>query len=88
MKDSNVYSLDSAAIKPELCSEKKCATCFENRGCMYEQYFAAPTSNLLTLLSQNQTQLQTQAANRRQKLASNNRPDQIGAVLLKEDLLI
>ena len=22
------------------CSEEKCATCFENRGCMFERYLA------------------------------------------------
>jgi len=64
MKDANVYSQDSTALKHELCSEKKCVTCFQNRGCMYEQYFAAPTSNLVTLLLQNQTQLQTQPIKR------------------------
>jgi hypothetical protein len=29
MKDSTGYSQDPTAIKVELCSEKKCATCFE-----------------------------------------------------------
>jgi len=64
MKDSNVYSQDLTAIKDELCSEKKCATCFENRGCMYEQYFAIPTFNLMSLLLQNQAKLQTQTINK------------------------
>lgn len=27
------------------CSEKACATCFENRGCMYDRYIPAMTSN-------------------------------------------
>jgi len=25
----------------ETCNEEKCATCFENRGCMFEQYVSA-----------------------------------------------
>src|SRR4029079_3088891 len=66
MKDPDGYSQDPSAIKYELCSEKKCATCYENRGCMYEQYFSAPTFNLVTLLLQNQAKTQTQA---RKKLA-------------------
>jgi len=64
MKDSTGYSQDSTAVKYELCSEKKCATCFENRGCIYEQYFAAPTFNLVTLLLQNQSKMQTQTMNK------------------------
>jgi len=63
MKNSNGYSQDLTAIRDELCSEKKCATCFENRGCMYEQYFAASTFNLVTLLLQNQAKMQTQTIN-------------------------
>ena len=73
MKDSIVYSQDPTAIKYELCSEKKCATCFENRGCMYEQYFTAPGFNLVTLLSQNQTKTQTQSINRWVETVSNGR---------------
>jgi len=37
MKDSSFY-LQEQAINHLLCNEKRCATCFENRGCMYEQY--------------------------------------------------
>jgi hypothetical protein len=64
MKDSIGYSQEPTAIKYELYSETKCATCFENRGCMYEQYFAAPTFNLVTLLSQNQAKMQTQTTHK------------------------
>jgi hypothetical protein len=60
MKNLTGYSQDPIALKYELCDEKKCATCFENRGCMYEQYFAAPTFNLVALLLQNQVKTQTQ----------------------------
>jgi len=64
MKDSIRNSQDQTAIRYELCSEKKCATCFENRGCMYEQPFAAPTFNLVTLFLQNQTKLPRQTINK------------------------
>jgi len=76
MKDANVYSQDSTALKHELCSEKKCVTCFQNRGCMYEQYFAAPTSNLVTLLLQNQLNCRPNQSTGEQKPMSNNRPDE------------
>ena len=29
------------AVEQQQCSEEKCATCFENRGCIYEQLGAA-----------------------------------------------
>ncbi|HEV8507180.1 MAG TPA: hypothetical protein VGQ53_17335 [Chitinophagaceae bacterium] len=64
MKDSTSYSQDPTAVKYEFYSEKKCATCFENRGCMYEQYLATPTFNFVTLLLQNQVKTQTQTINK------------------------
>jgi hypothetical protein len=36
MKNSN-EQLQQETVK-EPCSEKACATCFEHRGCMYEQF--------------------------------------------------
>lgn len=38
-------SLDSLQheIAMNHCSEKNCATCFENRGCMYEQFSISAT---------------------------------------------
>jgi hypothetical protein len=60
MKDPVGYSQDETVIKYELCSEKKCATCFANRGCMYEQYPAAPAFNLLTFYLESQVKKQTQ----------------------------
>jgi len=60
MKDSTGYSQDATAIKYELCNEKKCAICFENRGCIYEQYFAASKFDLVTVLLQNQPKMQRQ----------------------------
>jgi len=59
MKDSNIYSQQATRSKDELCNEKKCATCFENRGCMYEQYFSVPSINLITLFLQNQPTTQS-----------------------------
>jgi hypothetical protein len=41
MKDSIAYKQDATAIKQHECSEKTCINCFENRGCMYEQYVIA-----------------------------------------------
>jgi len=64
MKDSNDHSQDPNVVEHELCSEKKCATCFENRGCMYEQYFAASTFKLVTLLLKTQVKAQAQAIHR------------------------
>ncbi len=41
MKDSIAYSPRATAIREHECSEKTCINCFENRGCMYEQYVMA-----------------------------------------------
>ncbi len=41
MKNSTDQLQESVEIKRHLCSEKTCITCFENRGCIYEQYPAA-----------------------------------------------
>jgi hypothetical protein len=38
MKNSIDNTKDVIPIRHEQCSEKTCATCFENRGCIYEQY--------------------------------------------------
>ena len=46
MKDAFEHSQDSTAIEGETCSEKKCATCFANRGCMYDVYSMIPAFNL------------------------------------------
>jgi len=46
MKDSINYSQDPTAMQHDICSEKKCATCFENRGCIYEQYFLVGIQNM------------------------------------------
>jgi hypothetical protein len=47
MKESIAYPHDSTAtLKHQVCSEKTCITCFENRGCMYEQYLFAATHNI------------------------------------------
>ena len=42
MKNVIDHSKDETASQ-QPCSEKKCATCFANRGCMYEQH---PASDL------------------------------------------
>jgi hypothetical protein len=41
MKKQIVYTQPSTATTQNECSEKACATCFENRGCMFEQYIFA-----------------------------------------------
>jgi len=47
MKHSLDYSPQNATVMPyELCSEKTCATCFENRGCIYEQHLFAAILNM------------------------------------------
>ena len=47
MKHSIDYSPQKAKVMQyELCSEKTCATCFENRGCIYEQHLFAAILNM------------------------------------------
>jgi len=47
MKHSIDYSPQNATVMQyELCSEKTCATCFENRGCIYEQHLFAAILNM------------------------------------------
>jgi len=47
MKHSTIYSPQNATVMQyELCSEKTCGTCFENRGCMYEQHLFAAILNM------------------------------------------
>jgi hypothetical protein len=41
MKQSITYQQDTIATKPQVCSEQTCITCFENRGCIYDQYMIA-----------------------------------------------
>jgi hypothetical protein len=41
MKNSVEKTLVETGLEDKACSEEKCATCFENRGCIYEQYVAA-----------------------------------------------
>ena len=42
MKDSIAGGKDEP-VEQQACSEKKCITCFENRGCMYDQYMIITT---------------------------------------------
>lgn len=64
MNNSVGYSQNVTVIKDEPCSEKKCATCFAHRGCMYEQYAVAPAFNLLAFYLENQVQKQKQSITR------------------------
>jgi len=41
MKNSVEKTLLETGLEDKTCSEQECATCFENRGCIYEQYVAA-----------------------------------------------
>lgn len=38
MKEPIEHAKNTTTPDDQLCSEKKCVTCFENRGCIYEQY--------------------------------------------------
>jgi hypothetical protein len=46
MKESVAFPQDANVIKQHVCSEKTCITCFQNRGCMYEQYLFVATDNI------------------------------------------
>ncbi len=39
MKNSTKHLQDPLTAEQETCSEKKCITCFENRGCIYDRYY-------------------------------------------------
>lgn len=60
MKDSIFYPQDHA-IKHELCNEKRCATCFENRGCIYEHYLLVVMQNAEKVRPENQMNSGTSA---------------------------
>ena len=42
MKNSIAAGQDEPVVQ-QSCSEKKCITCFENGGCMYDQYMIITT---------------------------------------------
>jgi len=46
MKNSIDHLKNATVATDESCSEEKCATCFENRGCMFEQYVSALTKKI------------------------------------------
>ena len=39
MKNSMKNSPGLHKAEQEICNEKKCITCFENRGCIYDRYY-------------------------------------------------
>ena len=39
MKNSMKHSPGPHKAEQEICNEKKCITCFENRGCIYDRYY-------------------------------------------------
>ena len=45
MKEPIDHAENATMPEQQLCSEKKCVTCFENRGCIYEQYLITMTHN-------------------------------------------
>jgi hypothetical protein len=49
------YSQNNTAIQEHVCNEEKCISCFENRGCIYDQYVSAAMKNI-----ENSYMLQTQ----------------------------
>ena len=57
MKDSIDYSQNPTLMQYETCSEKKCATCFENGGCIYEQYFLVAMQNMERTYPQRQVNI-------------------------------
>lgn len=46
MEHSIQHSQGPIISQYEPCSAKKCATCFENHGCMFEQYMAGSISTV------------------------------------------
>jgi hypothetical protein len=54
MKDSIDQSQESIAMQSKTCSEEKCPTCFENRGCIYEPYFPAVMQDIEKFLAASQ----------------------------------
>jgi hypothetical protein len=65
MKEAFEHSQDSTATKNEECSEKKCATCFANRGCMYDVYSMIPAFNLKTFYLETLKMNETPMVNKR-----------------------
>jgi hypothetical protein len=47
MKEPIDHTENATVPEYQQCSEKKCVTCFENRGCIYEQYLIASTHNIV-----------------------------------------
>lgn len=47
MKQSIAYPQDATMVKQHECSEKTCANCFENRGCMYAEYPMTAIQNMV-----------------------------------------
>jgi hypothetical protein len=56
MKNSIGKMPVEAGLEDRACSEEKCATCFENRGCIYEQYITAMIHTIELSNGQNRTQ--------------------------------
>ena len=65
MKESIANSQDATTMKHHVCSEKTCITCFENRGCMYEQYLSAAILNMETSHSELHTERKTERTNKK-----------------------
>jgi hypothetical protein len=60
MKQPIDHAENATTPEDQLCSEKKCVTCFENRGCIYEQYLIAMTHNIERSYRANRTYPATQ----------------------------
>ena len=52
MEHSIQHSREPITMQNEPCSPKKCATCFENHGCMLDQYMAGSSYNVVDQQSQ------------------------------------
>jgi len=45
MEESIIHSQKASSADKQECSEKTCASCFANRGCMYEHHLIALVQN-------------------------------------------
>ncbi|HET6993358.1 MAG TPA: hypothetical protein VFI06_00185 [Chitinophagaceae bacterium] len=64
MKNSEKKTLGTTELEDQACSEEKCVTCFENRGCIYEQYVAAMIHTIELSYGQNRIDSNVQISKR------------------------
>jgi hypothetical protein len=65
MKKPIDQSKESNVLQQNGCDEKKCATCFQNRGCIYDHYITAASQSMEKFYIANQKNInQTTIAKR------------------------